>query len=145
MSRDSRKGGDNPDALVDHAHAISYAEAVVREANANRYDAPKTEMLARELLRLNAWCDSFSDMALKERRLAEERIKELQQQLAQRSEIATPFQLIKDAQDMLIRQNGCYPLPYDKGKGPLLALLKRLDAALEGAPNSVLGLRDERG
>jgi hypothetical protein len=41
------------------------------------------EELIAENDRLNKWADSFSDAQLKERRLAEERIKELERQLAQ--------------------------------------------------------------
>jgi len=37
-----------------HAEALAYAKIVVREAEAYRFDAPKTEMLARALLALSS-------------------------------------------------------------------------------------------
>lgn len=79
------------------------------------------------------WIDAETPKAFAER-IAKMMLK------PQSATTAPMYQLIKDAQEMLIRQNGCYPLPYDAGKAPLRALLKRLDAALEGAPDSVLGV-----
>lgn len=65
-----------------HDEAISYARLVIREADANRFDAPKTTMLAREVVRLNEWADSMSDIALRERATADALIKELRAKLA---------------------------------------------------------------
>lgn len=60
-----------------HEEAQRYAKLVAHEADANRFDAPKTEMLAREVIRLNEWADGMTDAMLKERSTANALIKEL--------------------------------------------------------------------
>lgn len=78
----------NPQATKGYTatEALDYARIVIREADAGRCDTPRAEMLAREVVRLNEWADTWSDAALKERATANALIKELQAKLSARPE-----------------------------------------------------------